>query len=149
MYAPHTVTLYNQYTSQNTMFEDVIENNATILKGVFYDAVKASNVNASGLEDADSVVLYIPFSVEAVDGYNGMKKTFASPKEYEELEDKSSAWTLTTGSKCFFVKGEKVASATSSFQEINKVYDSVHVVTKIDMKDFGSPNMQHWEVGGA
>lgn len=29
------------------------------------------------------------------------------------------------------------------------LYDDVYKVTKVDMKDLGSADMQHWEVGGS
>ena len=32
--------------------------------------------------------------------------------------------------------------------QIEMFYDDVYKVTKVDMKDFGSPSMQHWQVGG-
>ena len=34
-------------------------------------------------------------------------------------------------------------------QMIEMLYDDVYKVTKVDMKDFGSAAMQHFEVGGA
>lgn len=149
MYAPHTVTLYNQSVSNNDMLEDVISNNITILKGVFYDAIKAANVKTSGLESADSVELFIPFDVSAADGITGEEKRYVNPKEYEAAEDKSGLWTLTTDGFCFFARGRAVAESKSTFKEINAAFDEVHIVTKADEKDFGSEHMRHWEVGGA
>ena len=34
-------------------------------------------------------------------------------------------------------------------EQIEMLYDDVYKVTKVDMKDFGSPSMQHWQVGGS
>ena len=34
-------------------------------------------------------------------------------------------------------------------QAIEMSYDDVYKVTKVDMKDFGSADMRHFEVGGA
>ena len=45
----------------------------------------------------------------------------------------------------FFVKGE-VVNPDLTFQEINRRYDNVHLITKVDTKDFGG--LQHFEVGG-
>ena len=69
MYAPHTVTIYNvtQETDQTT-FKDVQKSYITVLRGVMLQASKAANVRQSGLEGADAVNLYIPFSTPAVDG---------------------------------------------------------------------------------
>lgn len=142
MYAPHTVTLYSLVEDMVT-FET--KHYITILRGVFYDSVKAVNVRTSGLENADGVSLFIPFSVEAVDGVSLLPKKYVDPKEFERAADKSGIWTLRPDD--FFVKGEVVDDG--DFQGINLRYDDVHNITKVDKKDFGSPSMQHWEVGGA
>ena len=34
-------------------------------------------------------------------------------------------------------------------QALEMLYDDVYKVTKVDMKDFGSQDMRHFEVGGA
>lgn len=139
---PHTITVYN--TSENpTTFET--ENHITILRGVFYDSAKAVNVRESGLANADSVNLIIPFSVKAVDGVTGEPQTYLAPKEYETAVDKSKHWTIKP-SDCFFVKGE-VVRPNLSFRDINASFDYVHNVTTVDEKDFG--NLRHWAVGGA
>lgn len=145
---PHTVTIYNvtRYTDVDTL-KDIVTNYITVLRGVFLDASKAVNVRASGLEGADAVNLYIPFSVNAVDGVSLFDRRYIGEKEFDAAADKSGFWTLKTGNDCFFVKGE-VVEPGFDFQEIKQKYDDVYVVTKVDKKDFGSPDMQHWEVGG-
>lgn len=139
---PHTVTVYN--TSENPVtFE--LENYITVLRGVFYDSAKAVNVRESGLANADSVNLIIPFSVEAVDGLTGEPQTYLPPKKYDTAVDKIKHWTIKT-SDCFFVKGE-IVRPNLSFRDINAAFDYVHNVTTVDEKDFG--NLKHWAVGGA
>lgn len=139
---PHTITVYN--TSENPVtFEP--ENHITVLRGVFYDSAKAVNVRESGLANADSVNLIIPFDVEAVDGVTGEPQTYLEPKKYETAVDKSKHWTIKT-SDCFFVKGD-IVRPNLSFRDINAAFDYVHNVTTVDEKDFG--NLKHWEVGGA
>lgn len=142
MYAPHTVTVYSTVEDPVT-FEET--RYITVLRGVFMDASKASNVRASGLEGADSVNLFIPFSVRATDGVSLLDKTYVDPKEFEKAADKSGLWTLRIGD--FFVKGEVVED--KDFQYINLNYDDVYRITKVDKKDFGSARMQHFQVGGA
>ena len=149
MYAPHTVTLYNvvQETDPGT-FQDVEKLYVTILRGVFLEATKAANVRESGLESADAVSLYIPFSVDAKDGTTGKNKQYVGQQEFRGAEDKSGLWTLSTkgnGGTTFFVKGEFVTDSASSAL----AHDDCYNVTKVDMKDFGSEDMRHWEVGGA
>lgn len=142
MYAPHTVTVYSPVEDPVT-FE--VTQHITVLRGVLMDASKASNVRTSGLEGADSVNLFIPFSVKAADGVSLMDKTYVNPKEFESAADKNGLWTLRIGD--FFVKGEVVED--NDFQYINANYDDVYRITKVDKKDFGSESMLHWEVGGA
>lgn len=135
MYAPHTVTVYSPVEDPVT-FE--VTQHITVLRGVFLDASKASNVRTSGLEGADSVNLFIPFNVDT-------DKTYADPKAFESAADKSGLWTLRIGD--FFVKGEVVED--KDFQYINLNYDDVYRITKVDKKDFGSELMRHFEAGGA
>ena len=147
MYAPHTVTLYNVITETHLeTFVDTENVYITILRGVFLDASKAVNVRTSGLESADAVNLFIPFSVTAVDSL-GNAKTYASPQEFLAAQDRSTLWTLAVegdGGECFFVKGEVVTTAMAA-----RAHDDSYKVTKVDMKDFGSVQMRHFEVGGA
>ena len=152
MYAPHTVTIYNvtQETDPNT-FKDTQKSYITVLRGVFLEASKAANVRESGLEGADAVNLYIPFSSPAVDGVTGQKKQYVGPQEFWRASDKSGLWTLSTdgnGGTTFFVKGE-VVEPEKTEQMIEMLYDDVYKVTKVDRKDFGSAAMQHFFVGGA
>lgn len=152
MYAPHTVTIYNvtQETDQTT-FKDVQKSYITVLRGVMLQASKAANVRQSGLEGADAVNLYIPFSTPAVDGVTGAAKRYVGPQEFWRAVDKSGIWTLSTdgnGGTTFFVKGE-VVEPEKTEEAIEMLYDDVYKVTKVDMKDFGSADMQHWEVGGS
>ena len=145
---PHTATLYI-ITEDQVTFEQVT--NITVLDGVLLDAAKATNVKSSGLENADSVTVYIPFGVSAMDGVTGNAKRYVSPKEYHAAADKSGVWTLDAAPPgdvtTFIVKGA-VVEPDKDFQWINRIYDDVYRISSVDMKDFGSTEMQHWEVGG-
>ena len=149
---PHTVTIYN--VSQETdpaTFKDVEKTYITVLRGVLLEASKAANVRQSGLEGADAVNLYIPFSTVAVDGVTGAEKRYVGPQEFWRATDKSGIWTLSTdgnGGTTFFIKGE-VVEPDKTEQALEMLYDDVYKVTKVDMKDFGSQDMRHFEVGGA
>ena len=144
---PHVVTVYNVVTEEDpSTFEETTTNHITILRGVLLDAVKAKNVNESGLVGADAVNLYIPTSVEAVDGVTGEPKQYVGPIEFWRAEDKSGLWTLSAGENTFFVKGEAVHPNWSA-QKIDAAYDDVYNVKTVDLKDFGG-EMSHWEVGG-
>lgn len=144
---PHTVTLYNVSTEQDANFHETSVNYITILRGVLLIASKGVNVRESGLEGADAVTLYIPFSVDATDGLTGKPKRYVGPIDFWRMEDKRGFWTLSDGRNCFFVKGE-VVEPDANVQLIEMKYDNVYNVTKVDCKDFGSPDMQHFQVGG-
>ena len=145
---PHTITLYI-ITEDQVTFEQVT--NITVLEGVLLDAAKAANVRSSGMENADAVTVYIPFSVKAYDGQTAEIKRYVSPKEYHAVADKSGLWTLDsappTDVSTFIVKGE-VVEPEKDFQWINRTHDDVYRINSVDEKDFGSDEMQHWEVGG-
>lgn len=146
---PHTVTIYNVETAElpETGFKPETINYITVLKGVLLEESKAQNVRESGLEGADAVNLYIPFSTPALDGVTGAEKRYVGPVEFWRAEDKTDLWTLSTGRNCFFVKGEAV-HPDWKVQTIEAAYDDVYDVTKVDVKDFGG-DMAHFEVGGA
>lgn len=149
MYAPHTVTIYNIVQEIDpTTLDEVEKAYITILRGVMLQARKAVNVRESGLESADAVNLYIPFSVKAVDGTTGKAKNYAPPQGFLAASDKSGLWTLSVngnGGLTFFVKGEFVTDK----EDVAMAQDGCYNVTKVDAMDYGSPDMQHWEVGGA
>lgn len=158
---PHVVTIYNVSTESNpATYKDETVVYITVLKNALVDASKAVNVNKSGLVGADAVNLYIPFGVEAVDGYTGEPKTYAGPREFWQAEDKSKIWTLNlegegdadskTHERTFFVKGEAVPPPEVPADQVEAYiglkYDSVYNVTKVDVKDFGG--LKHFQVGG-
>ena len=149
MYTPHTVTLYNGIRSASSLST---EYNVTILRNVFLDISKGANVIKSGLESADAATLFIPFAVEAVNAATGEAQQYVLPKEYAQAADRSGLWTIQPGgaagsSMCFFAKGE-VVELNADFQTVNGNHDDVFRVSSVDVRDFGSSAMQHWEVGG-
>lgn len=148
MYTPHTVTVYNivRETDLSTL-KEVDHIYITILRGVMLQASKGANVRESGLEGADAANLYIPFAVEAIDGKTGAAKTYANPQEFFKSEDRNGLWTLSyngNGGYTVFVKGEFVSDDMTAVES----HDDCYNVTKVDAMDYGSADMQHWEVGG-
>nr|DAO89015.1 MAG TPA: hypothetical protein [Caudoviricetes sp.] len=144
---PHVVTVYNTYVETDpSTLEETTANHITVLRGVLLDASKGSNVTKSGLEKADAVNLYIPFSVEAVDGVTGIQRKYVGPVEFWKADDKSDLWTLSVARDSFFIKGEAI-HPDWTVQTIEAAYDGVYDITKVDEKDFGG-EMAHWEVGG-
>ena len=147
MYTPFTVTLYNAETDPITL---AVSHNITTLEGVFLDISKAAHIEKTGLSDSDGVTLFIPSSVKATDPTTGAVKQYLDPKAYHGLSTKTGYWTLEAGGKdssldCFFVKGTVVS--TNGYKYLRENYDYVFDVTTVDIRDFGSPNMHHWQVG--
>ncbi len=150
---PHTVTIYNvSVETDKTNIQSKTVNHITVLRGVLLEASKAVNVLKSGLESADAVTLYIPFSVKAVDGVTGKKKRYVPPIEFWRAEDRTGLWTLAISSKeagvdgsTFFIKGE-VVEPDASVEQIEMMYDHVYDITKVDEMDYGG--LSHWEIGG-
>ena len=148
MYAPYSVPIYNIVQEIDpTTLEEVEKAYTTILRGVMLQARKAVNVRESGLEGADAANLYIPFTVEAVDGKTGAAKAYAKPQEFAKAADRSGLWTLSyngNGGETVFVKGEFISDNMTVVQ----YHDDCYKVTKVDAMDYGSADMRHWEVGG-
>lgn len=151
---PHTVTLYNTEQVRNP--EDITRpfmvNHITILKGVLLDATKGVNVIESGLVDANSVELYIPYDVIAVDGAfandieTSPRKKYVGPIEYWSAEDKAGLWTLQANNNNFFIKGLAVEDENASRTLIEMKYDDVYTISSVDDLDYGG--LKHFEVGG-
>lgn len=148
MYAPHVATVYNAYedASYNILY------NITILNGVLMDDSKGTNISKSGLSDADSVTMFIPFDVQAVDAL-GNAKTYLPPKEFYATANKASYWTLDTGGQAsgvatYFIKGSVVETTNQSYAKLREKYDAVYNVSTVDIRDFGTDDMRHWQVGG-
>ncbi len=147
---PHTVTVYNIVKEVDPDTIKTVTNvYITVLKGVFLSASKGAIVRTSGLEGADAVILYIPFSVEAVDGLTGAPKEYVEPVAFWRMDDKTGVWTLRTGLDDCFVKGNVIVpdKADKTIQFLESAYDDVYNITKLDMMDYGG-SMAHWEVGG-
>lgn len=147
MYTPHTVTIYNVSEDPETL---ELSYNVTFLRGVFLDRSEAANITKSGLRDADAATLFIPFTVEAVDAVTGDPKQYIGPKAYRQLEDVSGYWTLegggmSSGADSFFIKGEVLNY--NGYAKMREMYDDVYDITTIDIRDFGSEDMQHFQVG--
>lgn len=147
MYTNTSATLYNYDRDKKT---GKVTYRRTVLENVFWDDSKQSNVLKSGLTSAESVNVCVPFDVKT----NG--KTYVSPKTYMNSEDKENIFTFVANSQDLIVKGtidyevdntsNQTISESLSYMKNN--FDYVMTVSVVDMKDFGSKHMQHWELGG-
>ena len=122
------MTIYNKYIepfTHNKVYKKHIIDN------VFWDDARGINRN-TGYENSDEVNIYIPFDKNDLTDYK-------EPKQYSGI-----GWTLENGD--FILKGE------CELKEINGIKDlsgyEVFEITLVDVKDFGSSNMQHFEIRG-
>ena len=126
-----SMSVYNKYTDEekNVVFTKHLIDN------VFWDDSKGINRNL-GYENADDVNVFIPKNQNDMSGY-------VEPKKYKGL---NNTWTLENGD--FIVKGNVEESSVTSIKELLKKYDNVFTISLVDDKDFGSTNMQHFEIRG-
>ena len=125
-----TVTLYNKY-----MVDGAEKWQRTVLRGVYWNAIKGAVLRKTGTASADSVMVVIP---RVLPGY--MK-----PKVWEADGEKSRSWTLRAGDT--LVKGEVDADVTRSLTKELAALDDVLTITTVDDMDFGG-HMGHFEVSG-
>lgn len=109
---------------------------ATKVKGVFWEDCKAASMVKLGLEEANAATIYIPFSADF------FGKQYVKPKAFKK--DAQGNFTLESGD--IVVKG--LIDFAGSAAQLEKEYDDVILITSIDTMDYGSLEMQHWEVGG-
>lgn len=105
-----------------------------IIDNVFWDDAKSFN-QTIGQDNTDEVNIYIPKNKNDMTHY-------VKPKQYTGLK---SEWTLNEGD--FIVRGIIEESEVSKIKDLSK-YDDVFTITLVDDKDFGSSNMQHFEIKG-
>ncbi len=122
------ITIYNQYiepfTHSKVYKKHVIDN-------VFWDDSLGVNLNL-GYENADKVNVYIPYDKNDLSNYK-------EPKTFN-----GEGWTLQNGD--IMVKGEVDLDNINGIKDLSQ-YDPF-IMTLCDNKDFGSPNMQHFELRG-
>jgi len=122
------MSVFNRYKVQST---GEIVYKRHIIDEVFWDDARGVNRNA-GYENADSVNVYIPFDK------NDLSK-FVEAKQYD-----GTGWTFQNGD--YIVKGKVDIQEVSKIKELSDY--EVFEITLIDVKDFGSSNMQHFEIRG-
>jgi len=129
-----SITLYNKYFDKATRMDKY---QRTILENVFFDDRKAVNKLQSGMENADEAMIVIPFSVIS-------NRSYKRPMEFQNLIEKTSNFTLKEGDR--IVKGAINFDIEGRLSDLDKNYEA-YTITSVDTKDFGSPRMQHFEIG--
>ena len=122
------MSVFNKYAepfTRNIVFKKHLIDN------VFWDDSKGVNLD-HGYDKADAVNVYIPKDKNDISEY-------VKPKQYN-----GNGWTLNNGD--FIIKGDVAENEVSGIKDL-KNYE-VFTITMVDDKDFGSPNMQHFEIRG-
>ena len=122
------MTIYNKYTNPAT--KDV-KYKKHYIENVFWDDSLGVNLN-HGYDNADKVNVYIP-------KYKNDINDFVDFKQYN-----GNGWTLQNGD--FIIKGNCPIVEVEGIKELSNY--SVFRITVIDDKDFGSYDMQHFEIRG-
>lgn len=126
------LTVYNITVDPATRLEVL---SRAYLPRCLYMASEGANVLKSGLTSADAAKIYI-----TMDWLREADKHGVDPQHFT---DPATQFTLTKG--CIVVKGLAPADVTLKYLESN--FGHVHLVTSVDIRDFGSPEMHHLEVG--
>lgn len=98
-----------------------------IINGVYWFAIKQSNVIKSGLVNADSVSIHIPVS------------------SAKNLEITTSKDLVINGTVTMDIDNTSQQTQSVSLKALNESYD-VFTVTAFDPKLYGSRRMQHYEL---
>ncbi len=125
--------MFNQdITIINKVFDSTLKTTTykiSKIKG-FWSSNNGISINNTMLVKSDGVIVRILISE------NG----YVSPKEYI-----GTGWTLKDDD--YIIKGNITESSISSINEIINKYECMKI-TNIAIKDYGSYDMQHFEVSG-
>lgn len=127
------ITIYNKYlASRAEVFQ------RSVVRNVGWQATKAVAGTKAGPLQSNVATIFIPF---------GGNTEYLAPKAWNALVVKTSNWTLQEGD--VVVRGEVADEISGAFTitDLRAKYDDVVTITSVDAMDFGSANVQHWEVG--
>lgn len=134
------ITLYNAYYDKQT--ERTLYSK-TYLFGVDWQGSNAIAIRDKGLISEDKTEIFIPFSIESV-------KKYIKPKIYSRLSDNERENYFTFSNKDKVVKGivdfDVTGEKGHTIKDLENNYDAVLTIINVSTFDYGSENMQHWEV---
>lgn len=122
------MSIFNRYTEP---FTKAVTFKKHVIDNVFWDDSQGVNLD-KGYDKVDKVNVYIPKDKNDMSGY-------VPPKQYN-----GSNWTLNNGD--LIIKGEVTETEVSGIKDLSNY--EVFIITMVDDKDFGSSNMQHFEIRG-
>lgn len=130
-------TIYNHYIEGG-----VDKWHRTYLGRCKWEDRKAANVLRSGLLDADSVAVYMPF-------IKAPTPVYVTPVAWQALTNWDNLFTFQKGD--FIVRCNISQEITPEFpiSKLKAAYDSVVKITSVDRMDAGSARMHHWQIGAS
>lgn len=147
MLLPHTVTVFNVITKTADDYSTTEQVYAAVLDGVFIMEKHSGKPARAGSDNQSSLEVFIPFFANALDANTGESLEYALPDYFEK--NPAGHWTLmVSGEKadgrCFIIKGNVPAADYKAI----KAMCGAKRVTAVETFDFGSCDLQHWEVYG-
>lgn len=134
------ITLYNSYVDDM----EVTRWKKTIIREVNWQGAVNKTIANNTLQSADSINVYIPF----LSDFSG--KEYRDYKSWLKLseEDKDKYFTFKETDR--IVKGicDFEFTGSNTVKMLDNNYDNVITIMSIIENDNGSPNMQHWGIGG-
>lgn len=127
------VTVFNKTIDPVTRNEKLTK---AYIPAVLYTETHGANILKSGLESADSAKIYISF--------DSLSKADKQGKDPKHFTDPNTQFSLMRGA--VIVKGQ-ITGDYITVKAIEQTFDHVHTITTVDIHDYGSPYLQHLEVG--
>lgn len=149
-----TVTVFNLYRSQQLGIATWYPH---VLTGCYFNADKAANIAKTGLENADSAQLHIPYNVQngkiIICGKDSKELQYLLPKEWDTQTNDMYENTVTfTEGEDFFMIGEYLETPVDDsayrgglFSYLNSNFDQVYKISSVGKYDV----IPHFEIGGA
>lgn len=127
------ITVYNKVNDPITRTEKL---SRAYIPDCLYIESHGANIITSGLESADSAKIYIPMS-----SLMNADKDGVDPKHFTD-----HATQFSIMPNAVVVKGN-ISELTPTVKYLESTYDHVHIVTTVDIHDYGSGGLHHMEVG--
>lgn len=131
------ITLYNKYIDPTTRAEKY---QRTVINNVMWQGAKASSAASGGLLASNTANIFIPFALGT---------QYKDAQTWLALVSKTGYWTLQEGDVIVktAVTDEITTSPVFTLTNLKAKYANVVIVTSVDLADYGSPDMQHWQIG--
>ena len=126
-----SMSVFNRTKTDEVSSTKSVRYKKHVVENVFWDSIQEIT-NSTGFEKNNKVDVFIPFDKNDMSEY-------VEPKQYN-----GTGWTLRKGD--FIIKGDVEETEVDGIKDLS-AYE-VFEITTVDVKDFGSYNMQHFEIKG-